>query len=296
MSKNNLLRASAALALALASPAESQLGPLTGAGGSWILRPAPLGVSSATRSAKFGEFLFRQALHPVAEAKPLPGQSIILLGAFKPLGTVVLDGHRFIATTGGSSATPFCATDLTNPSKSIMHSSKLRLCLIDTDQDGAFDYQVTTTNGFKQTFSPLYFWLPSATPAPIRYQLLTNPAGPTLTAGVVIRKEGKSFALRFAIEEKGKPELLDIVAAGSGPFTARPQRLRTVGGAISQRVLDATSERFTAAQLPVRIGAFGAVVEIVSIVNDQLSYRIISALDPAISIPVARTAPFPDAQ
>jgi hypothetical protein len=231
-----------------------------GQGISWMLRPIGIHPPGDPSRAQLGTLLFVQPLQPVSEAVPEAGQTGALPGLFhSTAATVSLDAYRFLPVSGGLTVLPFCTmAGVTHPGQ--------RLCLIDADNDGTFDYQARAFGlGNGNAFAPMMFARPE--PASIRYRVKTGQLGPVMNAGIVLRKEGKAYSIRLAISDGGKPKVLELFRRGSGLF-ASPQGRRTAAAtAPGPKILDGATEKFTLEQLPLRIGLYGAVLEITEVRN-----------------------------
>lgn len=237
---------------------------------SWVVRPGQVAVNSAVSRGTFGEFIFVQPLHAVAEAIPAAGQIGILPGIFGKKSPASLAGQRFMAVTGGQQNTPYCSlASITNKGQ--------RLCLIDANEDGRFDYQIRAFglgNG-----APYERMLPAnIIPADIPYTLRKDVPDPLMYAGLVVRKAGKAYAVKFAVSEKGKPNVLELFA---------PER------SLRLREINVVGSKFTADQLPLKVGIYGAVVEILSVTDDSVSYRLISGFEQAERIIISRSGTLP---
>lgn len=257
----------------------------TGQGISWMLKPQAINAQTEVSRVQLGSFLFVQPLQPTAEAVPEPGQTGALPGlVHTTAATAQLDTHRLIAVTGGLTVTPFCTLNgITRPGQ--------RLCLIDTNADGTFDYQTRAFGlGDGKSFNSMMFARPE--PASIRYKVKEGLLNPVMSGGIVLREEGSAFSVRFAISEGGKPKVLDLFRPGSGLFSA-PERRKALDQVANRGVLNGATQKFTAQQLPLKIGLFGAVAEIIDIGKGTVTYRMLSAFDPAEVLPISRAGTLP---
>lgn len=237
---------------------------------SWVVSPGPVIVDSAISREKFGAFIFVHPLRAVAEAVPAAGQTGVLPGILGKKSPTSLDGQRFLEVTGGLQNTPYCSIgSITNKGQ--------RLCLIDVNGDGRFDYQIRAFglgNG-----APFARMLPgNIIPADIPYTLRRTVPDHLMYAGLVVRKVGKGYAVKFAVSEQGKPNVLELYAE------ERSLRLREI---------NVVGSKFTADQLPLKVGIYGAQAEILSITDDGVSYRLISGFDQAERIIVSRSGTLP---
>lgn len=236
---------------------------------SWVLRPSPIPVDGSTSRTSLGGFLFQQPLRPDGEAVLAPGQSGVLPGILGKKTPVMLDGQRFMAVTGGMQNTPYCSlASITNKGQ--------RLCFIDSNEDGRFDYQIRAF-GLPAPFERM---LPAnIVPGDISYTLKSAVPDPLMYAGLLVRSRGsKGYAIEFAVSEKGKSAILDSVTEG------RNLRMRSV---------NVVGSKFTAEQLPFKVGLYGAVVEIVAISGKDVTYRLLSGFDPDHPIIIARAGSLP---
>lgn len=264
------LTMASAVAAVACTPVTAKVPTLFNGAISWMVSPGPIVVDSAISRGKFGEFIFVQPLHSVAEALPAAGQTGILPGILGKKSPTSLDGQRFMAVTGGVQNTPYCSIEsITNKGQ--------RLCLIDVNEDGRFDYQIRAFglgNG-----APYERMLPAnIIPANITYTMRKDVPDPLMFAGLVVRKAGKAYAVKFAVSEKGNPNVLELFA---------PQRM------LRLREINVVGSKFTADQLPLKVGIYGAVAEILSVSDDGVSYRLISGFDQAERIVISRSGTLP---
>lgn len=270
MSRRHILLAiSIVFFAASVDPARADLRPIDGLI-SWILRPEHMPVDAAERQTKLGEFLFLQPLHLKTEALLAVGST----GNMPFLGKVVqvpLDGQRFGAVTVGVSNTAFCSVGH-------LRGKGQRLCLVDANNDGQFDYQ---TRAFGLDGGAPFARMLSAGnggPAAIPYQVQKVSSDAQMYAGLILKRKNDGYELSFAISEKGKPRSLILAEQDK---ILNPRRIETVG------------TKFTAAQLPVKVGVYGAVVEILRISEGNITYSVHKDFDVAETIVVSRAGVLP---
>ena len=238
----------------------------------WLLNAQPIDLQATGSRAKLGEFLFAQPLVPAAEAVPEAGQVGLFPEGFGKKTTVPLDDLRFALTVGGVDGSTYCAIEGTK-------SATQRLCLIDLDDDGTFDYQGRAFGlGNGAPFARMLL-AANVVPAIIKYSKKKAREDALMHGGMVISKKGNSFTARFAVQENGKPKALDLFS----PEHRFLQQRR------------ASNERltFTPEQLPATVKLYGATLEIVAIAGNEVAYRLVSAFDPTEAIVVARAGKLP---
>jgi hypothetical protein len=257
------------LALVYPSPSRSETFPIQGTI-SWILSPEPIAAAHAPAEAKLGEFLFVQPLVASAEAVAEPGAIANI--PFPFLGSIAkpLDGERLALVTGGTAGPAFCSINF-------VKNKGQRLCLADTDRSGVLNYQVRAygTNAGE----PFANMVPAiGVSAKIPYQIMRGPLPALMHAGLVVKRAGSGFRLLFAISERGRTRTLEEFELGN-PYFARK-----VKGAHS---------RFMASQVPIKLGLYGATVEISAIDGNRVRYSVVSTFSPNERVVISRAGSLP---
>lgn len=262
-----------AFAVAASSGGNAKEPILVTGGMSWLLHAAPITVGAKTASVRMGDFIFVQPMGAAAEAVPNAGQLGVMPGIFGKGKPVALEGRRFASTAGGVEGTTYCTIE------DNITSRGQRLCLIDVNGDDRFDFQGRAFglgNG-----APYARMLMAANVLPASIEYVVRNGGPDslMYAGLVIRKEGESYALKFAVSDKGKPKILEA-------FEPEHRFLQ-------QQRAKVTTAEFSVTKLPVRVELYGAVVEIVALAGNQITYRLLSGFNPSEPITVSHAGRLP---
>lgn len=263
------LLGSAAL-LSLTSIAFAQERPAISGGINWLFLAKPMAMEPVTSRAVVGDLMFVQPL-VAAEQVMLKSGYTGILSLMLDKSAIPLDGRRFARTSGGVSGTTFCDIDGTKgPSQ--------RLCLIDLNDDGRFDWQgraFALGNG-----KPYAQMLLAANVQPAEFDYKAAPGADVLVhAGLVLQKRGSKYSIRFAVQDKGNTKVLDMVEPNQN--------------ILARRRADTSHLTVDPQLLPVTIELYGARVEILSIVGAAATYRVLAPFDPTAPILLARAGSLP---
>ena len=218
----------------------------------WALSPKPYVASGERSSAGLGEFLFEQDLSPLSEAIPDPDHQVTLsnrLGDNRPRSLRLL---RFGLTKGSVNGTTYCS--VVGPK-----SSTQRLCLLDPDDNGIFDYYGRAFSAEGQ-FTKIQL-LAKFEPIALPYTTKAGSGPGLVRAGIIVHKKGESYVARFAVDNGKRAQLL--------------RTFEDVGGVWKARKGDDPGVSFDAATLPTTIRLHGAEIEILAVDGNSLSYRVI---------------------
>ena len=219
----------------------------------WALAPKPTVVDDGVSSTALGDFLFEQQLSPHSEAVPDPAHQLALSGRLGDNTPRSLRTMRFGLTKGSVNGTTYCS--IVGPK-----SSTQRLCLIDPDDDGVFDYYARAFSAEGQ-FTKIQL-LAKFEPIALPYTTKERRGPGLVRAGIVVHKKGDRYLARFAVDNGKRPQLL--------------QTFEEVGGFWKVRKVDNPGVSFTEADLPATFTLHGAEIEVLAIEGKTLRYRVIS--------------------
>lgn len=261
----------AAIAMSAAATTWATEPNLVTGGMAWAFAPRPVEVPDTPARAPLGELLFEQSLSPAVEVRPDPEATGQLSGWFSNKTPVSLRTLRFALTIGGVNGVTYCS--VVGPK-----SATQRLCLIDVDDDGVFDFQgraFALGNGAQ--FASMLL-AANVVPSSISYEKVEKAGPPLLRAGLVIRKKKNSYVAGFAVDNGKRPKELE--------------RYVEQGGFLRKRRVQPPGAEFDTSQLPIVVGLYGAEIEILAIEGKEVVYRVLSPFTSDEVIPVAHAGSF----
>ena len=251
------------------------------------MRPIQTEPDTSEQTAEFGDLLFvqdfaaaRTAVLPQGLQADIPG----LFGRRPGIATFAADATLLEVSQPGAPIV-FCDPAVTYHPTSGSDRRRLRFCAVDRDGDQAFEmayWCITNGQPFTPMMSPL--WRDLASPIP--YEAAPATAR-LLSAGLVVsRSPLGAYRLRFAVSEDGPPTVLTISSDG-----AMNAETRASGG----ESVDARTAYFRASDTPLTVTSMGAAIEILSVGEGAVRYRVISTFDPETTVRIAVDGDLPRA-
>lgn len=222
------------------------------------------------RTARPGDFLFVQDFTAGAEAVVNQHIELAVPPATRwnssPANVTFEAGDALVMIAGVGRRSIFCDRRISWHSTNWLDGRSLRACLVDEDRNGVFD-RVMWAGAAEGQYTPMFIMGYRAQNVEIPFTVRTDANPRLMTAGPVITRSALgAYRVAFAIDDRHGPVVL-----GDLTRTGEENRPSASGDDVA-----ASATYFYGGDLPITVAAFGARVEIVSIDDGAVSYRILS--------------------